>query len=97
MFRVWRLFDNPKLRKVVFTNVTLLKHVLMVIAVDAVILGLWTGMSKPVSQNETTNIVGVGQVTRKLCMSENTTFSSIAMLYKVNLDNACDKSTRLTS
>ncbi|EGC35498.1 hypothetical protein DICPUDRAFT_33314 [Dictyostelium purpureum] len=43
-WRIWLLFDNPKLKKRTITNWKLYPWVAGILAVDILILGLWTGL-----------------------------------------------------
>ncbi|EGC35497.1 hypothetical protein DICPUDRAFT_78826 [Dictyostelium purpureum] len=43
-WRIWLLFDNPKLKKRAITNWKLYPWVAGILAIDILILGLWTGL-----------------------------------------------------
>ncbi|EGC35128.1 hypothetical protein DICPUDRAFT_152547 [Dictyostelium purpureum] len=52
-WRIWLLFDNPKLKKRTITNWKLYPWVTAILAIDILLLGLWTGLGNIRSESRT--------------------------------------------
>lgn len=85
VYRVWKLFENPKLRKITVTTTTLLTNIAIVIIVDVVILSVWMIASKPMVVEKLVNIQGSAVVVQHECQTQESTFPTIAALYKVKI------------
>jgi len=70
IYRVWRIFDNPKLKKVKVTTGMLLFRILCLVLVEVIILAVWQ-IADPYQATEvTTTDPMAGAVTSTVCASK---------------------------
>merc|ERR1711968_387108 len=81
-----KFLDNPKLKKIVIKDSELFGKVFAMVAVECIILGIWTGVDPPVP-TVNPGITGVPSdfVDHVVCSSEAPTFAIIEIVWKVIL------------
>ncbi|TPX56027.1 hypothetical protein SpCBS45565_g08460 [Spizellomyces sp. 'palustris'] len=80
-YRIWRIFDNAKMKTVSIPNSELLKFSGIIMLIEMILLGIWTGVDFPVVLMERS-----GTTYRFICGARNETASTIltAIVYACN-------------
>mmetsp|Transcript_20431 Transcript_20431/g.44400 ORF Transcript_20431/g.44400 Transcript_20431/m.44400 type:complete len:993 (+) Transcript_20431:218-3196(+) len=86
--RIWRLFDNPKLKKVAFTELDAAKQIVAILSVDAILL-TWSALESDVPRDESFSVPYAGEITLQTCGSSAGPGLAVLIIYKVFLILAC--------
>jgi hypothetical protein len=86
LWRAYRVLDNRRLRVVVITNTQVTIQVLKIIAVDVLILALWSYFSPEHEETELVRLSFVNlPIQRSVCVSDVSNFATLSLLYKALL------------
>ena len=84
--RMWKLLDNPRLKKIVIKDSELALKLMVLVLVEVIILGIWTGVDPPKPMvNPGVDGVPSDFVDHVVCSSETATFAIIEIVWKVIL------------
>jgi gamma-aminobutyric acid type B receptor len=69
IFRVWKLFDNPRLKKVKVTNTMLMMNIAQMLFVEVLLMVIWS-IADPITPTETTETdATAGDIVSTECLS----------------------------
>jgi hypothetical protein len=86
LWRAYRVLDNRRLRIVIITNTQVTIQVLKIIAVDVLILALWSYFSPEHEETELVRLSFVNlPIQRSVCVSDVSNFATLSLLYKALL------------
>jgi len=86
--RIWRLLDNPRLRKVAITGRDAAKQMLAILAIDAVLL-VWTSVESDGPEETTYFVAFAGDIMLQTCIKAGGLGLSLLIVYKLLLVAVC--------
>jgi hypothetical protein len=81
-WRAYQIFENPTLRRKIITNRSMVHALLSLLAVDIVLLVLWTALDPIKAEPVKHSVVGVGEFELVECVGLNRVFSIILIAFK---------------
>eukprot|EP00743_Colponemidia_sp_Colp-15_P003694 GILK01003986.1.p1 GENE.GILK01003986.1~~GILK01003986.1.p1 ORF type:complete len:822 (+),score=145.46 GILK01003986.1:31-2466(+) len=82
-FRIWKILENPKLRRVTVSTWHALGYLAIGLLADAVLLSLWFAVDPPRAVSVATAQPGIGTVNSLHCRSESSIFLVVILFYKL--------------